>query len=93
MDNKINPTHYSRLNPEPKDVIRKWNLNFNLGSAVKYIARCGYKDGSNPMEDLQKAKQFIDFEIEYLKQMSQWASRFTFLDDWMRANRIHDEDE
>lgn len=37
MSNAINPEHYNRLNPQPKDVIRAWGLNFNLGSAVKYI--------------------------------------------------------
>ncbi len=36
MSNAINPEHYNRLNPQPKDVIRAWGLNFNLGSAVEY---------------------------------------------------------
>lgn len=31
MSNAINPEHYNRLNPQPKDVIRAWGLNFNLG--------------------------------------------------------------
>ena len=44
MSDAINPEHYSRLNPQPKDVIRAWGLNFNLGSAVKYISRAGHKD-------------------------------------------------
>ena len=35
MSNAINPEHYNRLNPQPKDVIRAWGLNFNLWSAVK----------------------------------------------------------
>ena len=43
MSNAINPEHYNRLNPQPKDVIRAWGLNFNLGSAVKYISRAGHK--------------------------------------------------
>ena len=61
-----NPDHYvSGRNYEPKDVIRDWGLNFNLGSAVKYIARCGRK--GDAIEDLQKAKQFIEFEIAALK--------------------------
>lgn len=44
MSNAIKPEHYNRLNPQPKDVIRAWGLNFNLGSAVKYISRAGHKD-------------------------------------------------
>lgn len=42
MSNAIKPEHYNRLNPQPKDVIRAWGLNFNLGSAVKYISRAGH---------------------------------------------------
>ena len=34
------PDHYTAGRKyEPKDVIRDWNLNFNLGSAMKYISR------------------------------------------------------
>lgn len=63
--NPISPEHYKRLSPEPKDVIRSWGLNFNLGSAVKYISRAGHKDDIT--QDLKKAQQFIQFEIDYLK--------------------------
>lgn len=63
--NPISPEHYKRLSPEPKDVIRSWGLNFNLGSAVKYISRAGHKD--DIIQDLKKAQQFIQFEIDYLK--------------------------
>ena len=61
------PSHYvDGRKYEPKDVIRDWNLNFNLGSAVKYISRAGRKD--DIIQDLKKAKQFIDFEIEALTE-------------------------
>lgn len=50
---------------EPKDVIRDWGLNFNLGSALKYIARAGRK--GNTVEDLEKAREYLAFEIEALK--------------------------
>lgn len=63
--NPISPEHYKRLSPEPKDVIRSWGLNFNLGSAIKYISRAGHKD--DIIQDLKKAQQFIQFEIDYLK--------------------------
>lgn len=59
------PDHYCYSKYEPKDVIRAWNLNFNLGSAVKYIARLGRKD--DPVQELRKAKEFIEFEIEALE--------------------------
>lgn len=62
------PNHYcAGRKYEPKDVIRDWNLNFNLGNAVKYISRNGRKDGNSSLQDLKKARQYLDFEIEYLE--------------------------
>lgn len=40
-------------------------VGFHLGEAVKYISRAGYKD--EIVQDLKKAQQFIQFEIDYLK--------------------------
>lgn len=63
------PNHYCEGRKfEPKDVIRDWNLNFNLGNAVKYISRNGRKDGNSALQDLKKARQYLDFEIEYLEK-------------------------
>ena len=59
------PAHYCYSKYEPKDVIRAWGLNFNLGSAVKYIARAGRKD--DILQELNKAKQFLEFEIEAIE--------------------------
>ena len=70
MENENNiithPDHYCYGKYEPKDVIRDWGLNFNLGSTVKYIARAGRKD--DIIQDLKKAKQFLEFEIEALEE-------------------------
>ena len=61
------PSHYcDGRKYEPKDVIRDWGLNFNLGSACKYISRAERK--GDIVEDLEKAKQFIQFEIDYLRK-------------------------
>ena len=61
------PSHYTfGRKYESKDVIRDWGLNFNLGSAVKYISRAGRK--GDKIEDLEKAKQFLEFEIEALEK-------------------------
>lgn len=61
MSNAINPEHYNRLNPQPKDVIRAWGLNFNLGSAVKYISRAGHKD--DIVQDLKKAQELSSLRL------------------------------
>lgn len=65
-DNVSHPAHYCFGKYEPKDVIRDWHLNFNRGSALKYIARAGKKN--DEIEDLQKAIQCLKFEIEYLEK-------------------------
>ena len=56
------PDHYNKGEFEVIDVIYDWNLNFALGSAIKYIASAEHK--GNDIEDLKKAKQYIEFEIE-----------------------------
>jgi hypothetical protein len=61
------PSHYTGGRKyEPKDVIRDWGLNFNLGSAVKYISRAGRKD--DIVQDLMKAVEFINFEISAIRE-------------------------
>ena len=62
------PNHYcAGRKYEPKDVIRDWKLNFNLGNAVKYISRNGRKANETALKDLKKARQYLDFEIEALE--------------------------
>lgn len=57
------PSHYTEgRKHEPRKVIADWGLNFNLGNAVKYLSRAGRK--GNKVEDLKKAIQYIEFEIE-----------------------------
>ena len=50
---------------EAIDVIEDWNLNFNLGNAVKYISRAGHKD--DIVQDLKKAMWYIEREIQRLE--------------------------
>lgn len=66
FDNISRPAHYAFSPYEPKDVIRAWNLNFNLGNVIKYVARAGRK--GDKTEDLKKAKQYLDFELESLEK-------------------------
>lgn len=63
------PYHYCEGRKyEPKDVIRDWELNFNLGNVVKYVSRNGRKDGESALKDLKKARQYLDFEIKALEE-------------------------
>lgn len=51
---------------EPRKVIDDWDLDWELGSALKYISRAGRKPDNSALKDLWKAKDFINFEIEKL---------------------------
>lgn len=44
-------------------IINKFNLNFNKGNVIKYLVRAGKKDPSKEIEDLEKARDYIDYEI------------------------------
>jgi Protein of unknwon function (DUF3310) len=70
MSEQINhPNHYGGSgNPyEAIKVIEAWDLGFGLGNSIKYIARAGKKDPSKTVQDLEKAKWYLDREIEKLK--------------------------
>ena len=47
-------------------VIEAWNLNFNLGTVVKYIARYDKKSPKHKKEDLIKARWYLEREISKL---------------------------
>lgn len=47
----------------PIDVIKDWQLNFNLGNAVKYIARAGRKDPDAYRVDIYKAISYLAHEV------------------------------
>lgn len=60
------PNHYCFGKYEPMSVIMDWGLDFALGNVVKYIARAGKKANNPRIQDLLKAKEYLDREIEYI---------------------------
>lgn len=61
------PHHYNAGKIEVIEAIEDWNLGFNRGNAVKYLARAGKKDATKEIEDLEKAVWYVKREIEILK--------------------------
>lgn len=59
------PSHYNNhiSGIECIDVVEC--MNFCIGNAIKYLWRCGYK--GNELEDLKKARWYIDREIKKYK--------------------------
>ena len=60
---KINhPEHYNKGKIEVIDIIETWNLDFSMGSAIKYILRSPYKGTFE--DDIKKAIWFLNRKIE-----------------------------
>lgn len=56
------PDHYNFGSIEVIDAIEDWGLDFNAGNVIKYVARHQHK--KNPIEDLKKARWYLDRIIE-----------------------------
>ena len=71
MGDSVNhPSHYCMGGIEVIDAIEAWGFGhgFNRGNAIKYIARAGRKDPAKEVEDLKKARLYIDAEIKRLER-------------------------
>ena len=62
VDPVNHPEHYKVGGIETIDFIEAKALSYHLGNAVKYITRADHK--GNRLQDLQKAKWYIDRAIE-----------------------------
>ena len=62
MDNPItSPAHYTQGGTEPIQFIMSHNMSFLEGNIIKYVTRYKHKNG---VEDLLKARQYLDWLIE-----------------------------
>lgn len=66
------PSHYGgSSNPyEAIKIIEALELGFCLGNTLKYISRAGKKDLAKELEDLKKARWYLDREIQKLENKS-----------------------
>ena len=64
---KVNsPDHYNAGSIEVIDAIEDWNLGFNDGNAIKYIARHKHKE--DPTQDIEKAIWYLQRHLNNLKK-------------------------
>ena len=78
-DNRI-PNYYLGNNGyEARKVVSGFDLSYNVGTATTYLLRAGKKkeegmsDTDKHIEDLQKAINHLEFEIERLKDTTTLA--------------------
>jgi len=62
------PAHYATGWSNGAEVIDiTEHLNFSRGNAVKYLCRAGTKDPARELEDLRKARWYVNREIARLE--------------------------
>ena len=61
LDTQIGGNHYRNFEIQPIEFIHKNNLSYIQGNVIKYV--CRYRD-KNGLEDLKKARHYIDILIE-----------------------------
>lgn len=71
------PPHYVYGGIETIDYIEAKGLGYHLGNAVKYISRAGVKDPSKTIEDLEKARWYLNraIKLEEEKQNDQYSEK------------------
>ncbi len=62
---QVGGTHYKGMKIQPVEYIHANNIGFCEGSAIKYLSRWRQKGG---LQDLEKAKHFIDLLVEQEKK-------------------------
>ena len=61
------PKHYENgKDYDLIDVIKDYDLSFNLGNVIKYVFRAGKKE--NELKDLEKAVDYLEREIYYMEE-------------------------
>jgi NTP pyrophosphatase (non-canonical NTP hydrolase) len=90
-----NPKHYAG-GWSVDNFIDKHNLNFRLGNVVKYLSRAGKKDGNSYLQDLYKAKDYLEREIyleeriEQIKKNMNLTDEFNPIIEWAEKRGILD---
>lgn len=69
-DPAVDHPSYYQGKIEVIDFIEDKHLGFNLGNCVKYISRHQLKHKDNPVEDLKKARWYLDREISRIEGAS-----------------------
>ena len=71
-ETQVGGAHYKDLVIQPVDYIHKNNIGYMEGNAIKYLTRWRSKGG---VEDLRKAKHYIEMLIEMETQNAEVTTR------------------
>ena len=68
LNTQVGGSHYKDMVIQPVEFIERNNLGFCVGNVIKYV--CRYKS-KNGIEDLQKAKHYLEILIDMEKDKSE----------------------
>jgi hypothetical protein len=69
LSRQVAGSHYKRAH-QPWEIIDEWELCYYSGNVLKYLLRYKYKNG---VEDLEKAKHYLEYLIKKEKDASTTA--------------------
>lgn len=61
LDRQEGGNHYKNFAIQPVEFVTKNNIPFIIGNVIKYVVRARNKNG---IEDLRKAKHYLELEAE-----------------------------
>lgn len=70
IDKQVQGTHYKNLAIQPIEYIHANNIPYIEGNVIKYISRWRSKNG---LQDLEKARHYIEMLIEFEQAKSERA--------------------
>ena len=73
---KHNPEHYQKGSIQVWDFISDQNLDYFTGNVIKYLCRAGNKNGESELDDLLKAKAYIDKKLDIFYNNTTSKSEF-----------------
>nr|DAU57534.1 MAG TPA: nucelotide kinase [Caudoviricetes sp.] len=62
LDTQVGGSHYKNFKIQPVEFIHQNGIGYMAGNVIKYVSR--YKE-KNGIEDLKKARHYIDMMIEF----------------------------
>ena len=72
MTDKDIPKYYKGKNGYmAKDVVSNFDLSYNIGTATTYLLRAGKKEGNPAQQDIRKAINHLQFELDKITNNDQ----------------------
>lgn len=68
LKKQVGGIHYEKMAIQPWEVIERASLDFWEGNVIKYVLRYRSKNG---LEDLEKARHYLDYLIEREKKSAE----------------------